>query len=370
MAGEWQEALGAVEDPRSARGVRHRLDEMLLITVFAVTCGVEDAENIAQYARSKEEWLRTFLELPHGIPCGETFRRLLAAIRPEQLDGCLNTWLQGWKGRRRNEVVAVDGKTLRRSFDRASGKAAVHMISAWATDAGISLGQLAVGSKQNELSRMPELLDMLDLRGATVTIDAIGCQRNIAEHLIRKQADYVLALKLNQPTLYEEAKTFLDAGIAQGFEGAHDICEHIDKGHGRIEIRRTWASQDIDWFEDKAAWPGMRTWVAVESERHIGDKVSVERRYFITSLSADATRIAHAVRSHWGIENSLHWVLDMAFGEDQARLRTGYAAENFSRIRRFVLALLKKDKTTKVGMKGRRMKAGWNDDYLLRVLTP
>lgn len=370
MAGNWREVLGAVEDPRCARGVRHRLDEMLLITIFAVCRGAEDAENIAQYGQAKEQWLRGFLELPHGIPCGETFRRLLAAIKPEELERCLGNWLAGWKGRRRNEVVAVDGKRLRRSFDRASGKAAVHMISAWATGAGFSLGQLALEKGQSELTRLPELLALLDLRGATVTIDAIGCQRSIAGQLAGGQSEYVLALKSNQATLHDEARTFLDAGIAQGFDGKHSFYEQTAKGHGRIEIRRTWASEDIDWFEDRARWPGMRTWAAVESERHVDDKVSIERRYFITSLPADAARIGQAVRQHWSIENSLHWVLDMAFGEDQARLRTGYAAENFSRIRRFALALLKKDKTAKVGIKGKRMKAGWNEDYLLRILTP
>lgn len=365
----WRKHLKSLEDPRSARGVRHRLDEMLAIVMFAVICGAEDCEGIADFGKAKETWLREFLTLRYGIPCGETFRRVLAALNPETLEDCLMGWLKGWKAYRRGGQVAVDGKRLRRSFDRASGKAAIHMIGAWATESGLALGQLAVDGKDNEITAMPRLLELLDLKGATVTVDAMGCQRAIAAQIVEQGGDYVLALKANQPALHEDAKLLLDEGIAKGFDGPHDYHESVDKGHGRIETRRVWATEDISWFSAKDRWANLRTWVAVECERQVGDRVSTERRYFISSLPPDAQAIGQAVRQHWQIENGLHWVLDTAFSEDQNRLRTGYAAENFSRINRFVLSMLKQEKTNKLGIKNKRLRAGWDEHYLLTILA-
>jgi predicted transposase YbfD/YdcC len=260
-------------------------------------------------------------------------------------------------------------KRLRRSFDRASGKAAIHMIGAWATESGLALGQLAVDSKENEITALPDLLKLLDLKGATVTIDAMGCQTAIAGQIIGQGGDYVLALKANQPTLHEDAKLLLDEGIAKGFDSAHDSHEEVDKGHGRVEIRRIWATSDIAWFTGKQRWPGLRTWAAVECERTMGDHTSLERRYFISSLPPDAKAIGSAVRRHWQIENGLHWSLDVAFAEDQARLRTGHAAENLSRFRRVALSLLKQETTNKRGIRTKRLHAGWDEDYLLKVLA-
>jgi predicted transposase YbfD/YdcC len=370
MAPGWQEYFGSVVDPRAARGIRHRLDEIMMIVLCAVLSGAEDCESIAEYGRAKEAWLRSFLELQHGIACGETFRRILVAIEPAALEACLMKWLKGWKAYQRGPLVALDGKRLRRSFDRASDKAAIHMIGAWATESGIALGQLAVDSKENEITALPALLQLLDLKGATVTIDAMGCQTAIASQIVDQGGDYVLALKSNQPTLHEDAKLLLDEGIAKGFDGPHGYHEDVDKGHGRVEIRRVWATGDIEWFTGKDRWKGLRTWVAVECERTIGAHTSVERRYFISSLPPDAKAIGYAVRRHWQIENGLHWTLDVAFAEDQCRLRTGHAAENFSRLRRFALTLLKQEPTAKVGIKNRRLKAGWDEDYLLKLLAP
>jgi len=365
----WLEHLSQVADPRSARGVRHRLDEVLAIVLIAVVCGAEDCENIEMFGQSKEPWLRTFLELRHGIPSADTFRRILAALNPEALEGCLMRWLQGWKAYQRGKIVAVDGKRLRRSFDRASGKAAIHMIGAWAAESGFCLGQLAVDSKENEITALPSLLKLVDLKGATVTIDAMGCQRAIAGQIVAQGGDYVLALKTNQPSLHGDAKLLLDLGIAQGFEGAHDFHEEADKGHGRVEIRRVWATDNIAWFPDKDRWPGLRTWAAVECERTVGDNVSTERRYFISSVPPNAKAIGYAVRQHWQIENGLHWVLDVSFAEDQNRLRTGHSAENLARIRRIALSLLKRETTNKNGIKNKRLTAGWNEDYLLKILA-
>ena len=369
MESRWREHLALVKDPRDARGVRHRLDEILIIVIFGVICGAEDCEAISDFGRAKEPWLRSFLTLRYGIPCGETFRRILAALAPDALETCLMRWLKGWKAYRRGRQVAVDGKRLRRSFDRASGKAAIHMIGAWATESGLALGQLAVDCKENEITALPKLLKLLDLQGATVTLDAMGCQRAIAEQIIQQGGDYVLALKANQPMLHEDAKLLLDEGIARGFDGLHDYHEQLDKGHGRIGLRRVWATCDIAWFTGKERWAGLRTWAAVECERTTGDHTSIERRYFISSLPPDAKAIGSAVRQHWRIENGLHWCLDVAFAEDQNRLRTGHAAENLSRIRRVALSLLKQESTNKRGIKTKRLHAGWNQDYLLKILA-
>lgn len=365
----WREHLSQVADPRDSRGVRHRLDEVLAIVLIAVICGAEDCESIVEFGQSKESWLRTFLELRHGIPSADTFRRILAALNPEALESCLMRWLQGWKAYQRGGIVAVDGKRLRRSFDRASGKAAIHMIGAWATEAGLALGQLAVDSKENEITALPSLLKLLDLKEATVTIDAMGCQTAIAGQIIDQGGDYVLALKTNQPTLHEDAKLLLDEGIAKGFDGPHSYHEQVEKGHGRLEVRRIWATDDIAWFTGKDRWPGLRTWAAVECERTVGDHVSTERRYFISSLPPDAKAIGNAARQHWQIENGLHWILDVAFAEDQNRLRVGHSAENLARLRRIALSLLKRETTNKHGIKNKRLKAGWDEDYLLKILA-
>jgi predicted transposase YbfD/YdcC len=358
-----------MEDPRAARGVRHRLDEVLAVMIFAVICGAEDCEGIADFGQAKEAWLRTFLTLRYGIPCGETFRRILAALDPDALEACLMGWLKGWKAYRRGPHVAMDGKRLRSSFDRASGKAAIHMVGAWATESGLALAQLAVDSKENEITVLPRLLKLLDLRGATVTLDAMGCQRAIAGQIVEQGGDYVLALKSNQPTLHEDAKLLLDEGIAKGFAGPHDAHEDVDKGHGRVEVRRVWATDDIAWFTGKDRWLGLRTWAAVECERTVGDRTSTERRYFISSLPPDAKTLGLAVRRHWQIENGLHWGLDVAFAEDRNRLHTGHAAENLARFRRIALSLLKQETTNKRGIKTKRLHAGWNQDYLLKILA-
>jgi len=365
----WQAHLGNLADPRKARGVRHRLDELLAMVIFAVICGAEDCEAIADFGRAKEAFFRSFLTLRYGIPCAETFRRILAALNPEELDACLMRWLKGWKAYQRGRHVALDGKRLRNSFDRASGKAAIHMVGAWATESGLALGQPAVDSKENEITALPRLLKLLDLVGATVTLDAMGCQRAIAGQIIEQRGDYVLALKGNQPELHEDAKLLLDEGIAAGFEGPHDFHEDVDKGHGRIEIRRVWATDDIAWCSAKERWPGLRTWVAVECERIIGEKTSLERRYFISSLPPQAAAIGQLVRDHWRIENGLHWELDVAFGEDHSRLRTANAAENLSRFRRVALSLLKQERTHKLGIRNKRLRAGWDERYLLKILA-
>jgi len=369
MAPELLVVFADLPDPREPRGVRHRLDEMLFIAMCAVVCGADDCADIAEFGRSKESWFKSFLELPHGIPSEDTFQRIFAALDPNALERCLSTWMKGWKSYQRTPLVAVDGKRLRRSFDRASGKAALHMVSAWATEAGLCLGQVAVEEGGNEITALPPLLQLLDLHGTTVSIDAIGCQADIAARITGQGGHYVLALKANQGNLYQDTKLFLDAGIARGFEHACDFDQQVDKDHGRIETRRVWVTGDIGWFADKERWPKMRTWAAVESERIIGDQTSTQRRYFISSLEPNAKAIGHAVRQHWQIENALHWVLDVDFAEDQSRLRAGHAAENMSRLKRIAISLLKQERSTKASIKTKRLRAGWVEDYLLKILA-
>ncbi len=370
MAGTIIDHFSDLSDPRRQAGRRHLLSDLVTIAICAVICGADEWSNMAEFGRSKLEWFSRFLALPHGIPSEDTFARVFAALAPEAFERCFLSWINDLAGSSKGQLIAIDGKTLRRSFDRPAKKAAIHMVSAWASTNNLCFGQLATEAKSNEIKAIPKLLKVLELDGATVTIDAMGCQKAIAKQIVDQGGDYVLAVKDNQPTLLEEMRTFLDDGIANNFKGiAHDFHEQTEGDHGRIEIRRTWVTNEVGWFEDAHQWHGLRTFAAVECERTVGDKTSCERRYFISSLDGtDAAAIARAVRNHWRIENSLHWVLDVAFSEDQCRVRVGRAAENLSRLRRIALNLLKAESTLKRGIKGKRLKAGWDHDYLLRVL--
>ncbi len=358
-------------DPRDDRGQRHKLGDIIVIAICAVICSADDWMQVAEFGAAKEPWLRTFLELPHGIPSHDTFNRVFGALDTEALERCFILWIKALAGASKGKLIAIDGKTLRRSFDRAHKKAAIHMVSAWALKNELVFAQLATEAKSNEITAIPKLLELLDLAGVTVTIDAMGCQRQIARQITEQGGDYVLALKGNQGRLHSEVRLFLDAVIAGSLKGiAHDSHEETDGDHGRIETRRAWVTSEVDWFEDHAQWPGLTSFAAVECERTTGGKTTCERRYFISSLSGhDAQAMAHAVRGHWGIENKLHWSLDVSFAEDQSRMRQGNAAENFSRLRRIALNLLKQDKTRKIGIKGKRRRAGWDEDYLLHILT-
>ncbi len=347
------------------------LPDILVIAICAVICGADSWPEVAAFGRAKAKWFKTFLALPHGTPSRSTFERVFAMLRPESLEACLARWTRALAHASPEPLIAIDGKTLRRSFDRANGKAAIHMISAWAASNRLCFGQLATDAKSNEITAIPRLLELLDLAGVTVTIDAMGCQKAIARQIAAQGGNYVLALKDNQATLHEEVKLFLDEQIAARRKPftlhAH---QEADGGHGRVEIRRTWVTPEVEWFEDRQTWPGLKSFAAVECERTADGKTSTERRYFISSLDGgDAVTIARAVRNHWGIENNLHWSLDMAFNEDQSRMRRGHSAENFSRLRRMALNLLTHENTEKLGIKGKRLMASWDHDYLLKLLT-
>jgi len=359
--------LRELPDPRVERTRLHKFEDILIIAICALLCGAESFEDMELFGDTKEPWLRTFLELPHGIPSHDTFNRLFAALDPQRFLDAFMRWTQSLRTALAEEVVAIDGKALRRAI--AAGQSPKVVVSAWAAGNGLVLGQRRVDERSNEISAVPELLRTLELAGCIVTLDAMGCQRRIAREIKEADAEYVLALKGNQGTAHEEIQSYLDAAIANA-DPALAYCEHIEKGHGRIETRRYWQTTDIGWFADREKWEGLRSVGVVESVRDIGGQTSIERRYYLSSLELDVKKFARAVRSHWGVENQLHWVLDVVFGEDQSRARTGHAAENLATLRRWALNLLKADtRKTKRSIKGRIKAAGWDHNYLLHLLA-
>ena len=368
----FQDHFASLTDPRSfhAPNQRHELNDILVIAICAVICGAEGWEDIEEYGNAQAEWFTEVLALPNGIPGHDTFRRVLSRFDPDELTQCFVSWAAALSERSGGEIVAIDGKTLRHSFDRAASKAAIHMVSAWANRNRLVLGQVKVEDKSNEITAIPQLLKMLDVTGATVTIDAMGCQKAIAQVITEQGADYVLALKKNHSTLYEDVTLFLDDARAKEFaEIDHDYHETVDGDHGRIETRRYWVTADIDWLGAKASWANLQSLGLVESRREIGEQVEIERRYYLVSLPADGVRFSDAVRQHWGVENGLHWVLDVSFNEDACRIRKDKGAQTFSVLRHIALNLLKRESQHKRGIKARRKRAGWDRDYLLQVLT-
>jgi predicted transposase YbfD/YdcC len=378
------EHFATLTDPRSEQGKDHLLVDILTITLCAVICGADDWVAVATFGTTKVEWLRTFLALPNGIPSHDTFGRVFRLLDPDAFRRCFLEWVRavvgepeagGEIGSLGSQVVAVDGKTLRRSHDRRSGKAALHLVSAWATESGLVVGQVATDAKSNEITAIPALLRLLALEGATVTIDAMGCQTAIAAQIVEQGANYVLALKDNQPTLHEHVRlAFVDAEAAVGTTlPLADLEAHttVEKDHGRIERRRCRAIGDsayLAFIDPAGAWPNLKSVVCIESTRRIGDAVSTEARHYLSSLPADAALLQRVVRSHWGVENQLHWVLDLAFHEDNSRVRADHAPENLAIIRHIALNLLRRDPTRRIGLKNSRFKAALNDAYLRSIL--
>jgi len=360
-----------LEDPRVDRTKWHSLHEILVLTLCAVISGADDWVAIETFCKAKKQWLLRFLELPYGIPSHDTFGRVFARLDPDAVSRCFAQWMAAVAEATDGKLIAIDGKTLRRSFDRASNKSAVHMVSAWATENRMVLGQVATEEKSNEITAIPRLLELLDLSGCIVTIDAMGCQKKIAKAIIDGGGDYLLSLKGNQATMAEEVEGFLDWAESHKFQDVpHSYFETVDGDHGRIETRRCWCTSDVEWFEQRSEWKGLSSFGMVEAERMVGEKTSTERRYFISSLDGrDAEQFAWAVRGHWGIENGLHWVLDIAFREDESRVRKDHGPTNLATLRHIALNLLKQEKTAKIGVANKRLRAGWDDEYLLKVLT-
>jgi predicted transposase YbfD/YdcC len=372
-AGSLQAHFSQVPDPRIERTKHHLLMDIITIAICAGIAGADDWIAVAAFGCAKHQWFKRFLALPNGIASHDTFRRVFLLLDPQAFEQAFLGWVQALCRLEALQVVAVDGKTVRRSHDGRLGKNAIHMVSAWATANRLVLGQIKVDDKSNEITAIPELLQRLVLQGCIVTIDALGCQTTIAETIVARGGDYVLAVKGNQDGLFREVQDlFADAEVLGFKQVLHDQCKHTDKGHGRLEIRRCWTLADPDYLaciKRQAEWPNLRTLIKVQSERRTLTGTTLETRYFISSLPNDASLAMRAVRGHWNIENQLHWVLDISFREDDCRLRKGHGAENFAVLRHIALNLLRQETSETMGVKNKRLRAAWDEDYLLKVLS-
>jgi predicted transposase YbfD/YdcC len=364
-----QDHFTELTDPRR-RKVTYPLLNVVVIAVCAVICGADDFVAIAEFGKKKRKWLSRFLDLKDGIPSHDRFNAILAAIKPAEFEKCLLSWITTLHEITDGQVIAIDGKTLRRSFDAASSKAAIHMVSAWATANHISLGQVVVDAKSNEITAIPQLLQILELSGSLVTIDAMGCQTEIARDIVHAEADYVLAVKGNQPTLHEGIEAFFNDHLEDDFARTKvRRFETAEKGHDRETIRYYFLCPVPDDLPDRSRWAKLRAiGIAISNTQRDGKDCN-EVRYYILSKYLSGRRFAEAVRDHWAIENRLHWQLDVTFQEDQCRIRKGHADTNFSILRRTALSLLKNESTLKVGIKNKRLTAGWDEHYLEKVLV-
>ena len=356
--------FSSIKDPRVDRQKKHQLQDIFFITLCSVICGADNWVAIEEFGKAKAAWFTELLGLQHGIPSHDTFGEVFAVIDVEQFGECFSNWVNDLANLTEGEIIAIDGKCLRRSIDKASKKAAIHMVSAWAQHNSLVLGQVQVDDKSNEITAIPKLLSRLDIAGAVITIDAMGCQKKIAQQIVEQGGDYVLSLKGNQESLHEDVVTYFTSPLSP--EAARAT---VDGGHGRIETRTVRVTGEIAWLKERHSWAGLQSIIEVTATRESENKITEETRYFISSLSANnPNKLEHAVRAHWAIENNLHWVLDIAFDEDSNRTRKGHSAANLAIIRHIALNLIKKEKASKVGVKTKRLKAGWDNDYLLRII--
>jgi predicted transposase YbfD/YdcC len=359
-----------VPDPRLERTQLHSLESILLIAICGVICGAENWAAIERFGQAKLDFFNKIIELPNGIPSHDTFGRVFAALNTESFNDAFMAWVPCLAKALGTDIVAIDGKTMRRTRSASKGEPAIHLVSAFARTHGVALGQVAVDSKSNEITAIPALLQKLALSGCLVTLDAMGCQKAIAAHIVDAGADYVLSLKGNHGTAFDEVQSYFAHADATDFVNIpHGRHEDVDAGHGRVEHRRV-DTAPMDWFPDQALWKGLQSVIRVQSQRHMGATTSQETRYFLSTLPvAEVQRAAAGVRGHWAIENQLHWCLDVAFNEDQQRMRTGDAAANMALLNKLALNLLTRETSRKVGIKIRRLEAGWNEAYLLKVLA-
>lgn len=366
------EQFSELEDPRMVGKIDHRLSDILVIAVCAVIACAESWDDIALYGRSKESWLRRFLDLPNGIPSHDTFRRVFMLIDPDAFERRFSAWTRTLTDEAiEREVVAIDGKTVRRSFDHTHDQAPLHLVSAWASERGLTLGQRAVDDKSNEITAIPELLELLDVKGCLVTLDAMGCQKDIAQQILDHQADYLLVLKANHATAFAAVHKHVEhACLARGAP-VKPTFDAFDDSHGRLVRRRVFVCPEAADLEALQTWPDLRTVLAIETIRSVNGsgQVDTEVRYFLSSCSADPAVLVAAIRRHWAIENSLHWVLDVTFREDDSRVRDRAAARNLALLRKIAINLVAADRATRTSIRGRRKKAAWNDTYMHRLIV-
>lgn len=363
------EHFDEMEDPRVDRQKRHSLMDIVFISVCAVICGATSFVDMYDFGCSKKEWLEEHLELPNGIPSHDTFRRVYSLINPDVFRACFMSWTEALSNATGGDIIAFDGKTLRHSFDTATGLSAIHVMNAWSCENDLCVGQLKVDGKSNEITAMPALMRLMDIKGSVVTADALNCQKAIAEQIIRQGGDYVLALKNNQPSLYDDVRLFFEDGLAEGFDVAVGHCESEDWGHGRAEKRTCWAAsvERLEWFKHTKDWKGLKCIACVQSIRRTKDRESVENRYVISSLD-NVKIIARSVRHHWNVENKLHWVMDMDFDEDACRVRMDHAPENFALLRQIAHNLIKQETSKGISIRRKMKKAAYDTDFLTRIL--
>jgi predicted transposase YbfD/YdcC len=361
--------FSVIPDPRIERCKKHILLDILFLTVSAVLSGAQGWEAIEDFGRAKLEWLKRFVKLPHGIPRHDTIARVMGRLDPAALQKCFFEWMHDVVEAIDGDVVAIDGKSLRGSFDRASRKNALHMVNAWSCAGGVALGQIKTSEKSNEITAIPRLLELLELKKCIVTIDAIGCQKGIAENILAKKADYVLGVKKNQPALYDDFVQYFEKYLLlkEALPIGTGYSETVDKAHGRFETRRCWQSTELQFLPAAKDWKGIHSVIRVENERSTESKTSKEVRYFISSLPLNPERVLSSIRQHWFVENQLHWVLDVTFGEDKSRIRRGNAPENMGVLRRLALNICKKCATGESNPRKLR-KAGWDDSFREKLL--
>jgi predicted transposase YbfD/YdcC len=358
-----------MDDPRRDLSKRHKLLDIIGLTVCAVIAGADDFVQVEAFGKAKLDWLRRFLDLPNGVPSHDTLGRVFALIDPERFAGCFSAWVAAFTERLGLGHVAIDGKALRGSRGDGNSNRAIHTVSAWASEARLTLGIAEVDHKSNEITAIPVLLEMLELQGALVTIDAMGCQKEVAQKIRERQADYVLAVKENQPRLFEDIETLFSRHVEADMQGPQcSVAQIEESGHGRQETRTVIVFRQVEEVRDLALWEDLASLVVVLRERKAGERSSCEVSYYISSLKATAEQLGAVIRGHWGIENGCHWVLDVAFREDHSRLRTDHGPANMACIRRMALAMLNKAKGAKGGIKTRRLTAAWNTDFMERVL--
>tara|TARA_Y100000031_G_scaffold154246_1_gene201364 strand:+ start:84 stop:1223 length:1140 start_codon:yes stop_codon:yes gene_type:complete len=359
-----------IRDPRIDRKKLHNLVEIIIIAVIAVISGCENFSEIQEFAKERISWFKKFLILKSGIPSHDTFSRVFALLDGREFEKCFIEWMQEITNISKGEIIAIDGKTARRSFDTRGNKGPIHLVNAWACKNAVVLGQFKTEEKSNEITAIPKLLELLSIKNCIVTIDAMGTQKAIAKSIIEKEADYVLALKENQKQLHQDVEYSFETAIEKKFVGFDfDSYEESEKSHGRIETRKYCTLRNLDWLLEKEKWANLNSICMVTSTREVKGKISKETRYYISSLSGNAKKIGHAIRSHWSVENKLHWSLDVSFREDECRIRKQQGAENFAMLRKVALNFIKKEKTCKRGVQIKRHKAGWSERYLEKVLT-